>query len=128
MMPAINFSRRFAEMVSSGEKRQTIRKAGKRKITPGDRLVFYTGQRTAACRKLGEAVCVNVEYMTIYANAELVVHNVPVGDDGTFFGLEMSDLQADALAYLDGFLTRAEMFAFFRKLYGDMFDAMCVQW
>lgn len=127
-MPAINFKPVFADRVLSGQKCQTIRKLGKRKFAPGDRLVFYTGQRTAACRKLGEAVCVNVEYLTIYANAELVVHNVPVGDGGTFVGLEMSDLQADALARVDGFSTRAEMFAFFRGIYGDMFDAILVQW
>lgn len=39
-------------------KRTTIRKPGRAK--PGQTLYLYTGQRTTACRKLGEVLCLAV--------------------------------------------------------------------
>lgn len=52
----INFKQQFAEMVESGEKRQTIRRErkGHRQIGKGDHLKLYTGLRTKQCRLLGE--------------------------------------------------------------------------
>lgn len=51
-MPALSFHKRFAGMVESGEKRQTIRKRRKHPIKLGDRLYFYTRMRTKECREL----------------------------------------------------------------------------
>jgi len=56
-MPALNFQRRFAPKVESGEKRQTIRLPRKRPFACDDRLYLYTGMRTRSCRKLGESIC-----------------------------------------------------------------------
>ena len=46
-MPALNFQKRFADLVESGEKCQTIRKCSKDGRDPkvGDTLYLYTGQR-----------------------------------------------------------------------------------
>jgi hypothetical protein len=76
-MPAFNFQSQWANAVEIGaryanngdgilangicttfHKRTTIRKAGRAK--PGDTLYLYTGQRTKACRKLGEVLCLAV--------------------------------------------------------------------
>lgn len=56
-MPAINFTV-FQDKILSGEKCQTVRATARAR--PGDRLHLYTGMRTKACRKLGEAVCAAV--------------------------------------------------------------------
>jgi hypothetical protein len=53
-MAIIGFQKQFAALVESGEKRQTIRRKGKRVYKVGDRLTAYTGLRTKVCRKLGE--------------------------------------------------------------------------
>lgn len=47
----------FIDKILSGEKRQTIRKDGKKwkNVKVGDKLTLYTGLRTKDCRKLGEA-------------------------------------------------------------------------
>jgi hypothetical protein len=44
-MPALDFQARFAPLVESGEKRQTIRKRRKRPIGVGQTLYLWTGQR-----------------------------------------------------------------------------------
>lgn len=62
-MVAFNFSPEFAEAVAAGTKRQTIRRTKRAKS--GDRVTLYTGQRTKACRKLGEGVCEVVDYVGI---------------------------------------------------------------
>ena len=57
----------FIDKILSGEKRQTIRKAGKKwdKVKVGDKLTLYTGLRTKECRKLGEAEVEGVYYIEI---------------------------------------------------------------
>ena len=59
----------FIDKILSGEKRQTIRKAGKKwdKVKVGDKLTLYTGLRTKKCRKLDEAN----EWLKQKYNAEL---------------------------------------------------------
>ena len=57
-MVAFNFQKQFAEAVEVGPKRQTIR--GKARCKTGDRLQLYVGQRTRACRRLGDAKCASV--------------------------------------------------------------------
>lgn len=56
-MVAYSFKDRFVGPISSREKRQTIRRAGKKRhARPGDRLQLYTGPRMRP-RKFGEATC-----------------------------------------------------------------------
>ena len=57
-MVAINFQKRFADVIESGEKTQTVR--SKARCSPGDKLQLYTGQR-----KLLDAVCIAVKPITI---------------------------------------------------------------
>ena len=53
-MTAFNFTVNV-EKVEDGSKLSTIRKEQRAKV--GDKLQFYVGQRTKACRKLRDAVC-----------------------------------------------------------------------
>jgi uncharacterized protein YqfB (UPF0267 family) len=75
-MIAINFKAKFADLVASGKKTQTIRQTNRFKV--GDTLQLYTGQRTKACRKLGEAVVKTIFKISItetnveYANLDYI--------------------------------------------------------
>ena len=64
-MVAINFSAQFADAVASGQKTQTIRRSAR--AAAGQVLQLYTGQRTKACRKLADAICVDCTYVGLTA-------------------------------------------------------------
>ena len=66
-MVALNFKTQFADDVASGRKCQSIRAPRKdgRDPVPGNRLQLYTGMRTRACRKLGDANCIRVRPVQI---------------------------------------------------------------
>lgn len=116
-MPAINFRKEFAPMVESGVKRQSIRPCGKRRFKVGDTLYLYVGQRTKACRKLGEVKCIRVDSIRIWPDwKEVVVNDIL---------LDLS--QVDELAQLDGFRDRYAFFSFFRE-FGDDFDGQIISW
>ena len=72
-MPSISFESWKALMVESGASRQTIRPERKRPIKAGDRLIFFTGQRTKACRRLGEATCEGVQAIKIEEAARILL-------------------------------------------------------
>ncbi|MYE00097.1 MAG: hypothetical protein F4Y03_02295 [Alphaproteobacteria bacterium] len=114
-MVALNFAASFAPAVESGRKRQTIRE--KRRCEVGQALQLYTGQRTRACRKLGEATCTGVSRVRLYLD-EIVV------DDNTLAGKA-----ADAVAKADGFGSYDEMATWFLDTYGALpFNGWLIQW
>jgi hypothetical protein len=127
-MIAINFKEKFADLVASGKKTQTIRRTNRFKV--GDTLQLYTGQRTKACRKLGEAVVICIYKIIIdqdhYAEASLEI-------DPTFgthlFGVEERPREMNKLAKKDGFKDFEEMKAFFVAQYGDLpFEGYLIEW
>lgn len=114
-MVAINFSAQFADRVQRGEKRQTIRRG--RKCEAGAALQLYTGQRTKACRKLGDAVCKDVTYVGLTARG------VTLGDKSKF----PSDI--DEFARADGFADYAEMWKWFSERYEtNSFTGYVIRW
>jgi hypothetical protein len=119
-MPALNFQARFASAVESGEKRQTIRKRRKdgRDPKPGDTLYLYTGMRTKACRKLGEAVCTRVQEV---AFGRMVMG----GQRGTWF---QGPGYLKSIAKRDGFETKEEMLDWFEKTHGLPFEGLLIRW
>ena len=120
-MPALNFQARFAQLVKSGKKCQTIRKRRRdgRDPKPGDTLYLYTGMRTKRCRKLREAICTSVG---------------PVEINGPAFGglligsLMGSDVKPDTFAKRDGFKNFEEMVEWFDKVYGLPFEGLVIRW
>lgn len=114
-MVAINFSAQFADRVQRGEKRQTIRRG--RKCEAGAALQLYTGQRTKACRKLGDAVCKDITYVGLTARG------VTLGDKSKF----PSDI--DEFARADGFADYAEMWKWFSERYEtNSFTGYVIRW
>jgi hypothetical protein len=115
-MTAINFMKRFADAVESGEKCQTIRKARKNPIQTGCKLQLYTGQRTSACRKLKDARCSSVK-------------DVEIGDYYiSIDGKSLAPKFADHFARKDGFPDRHAMISFFKNQYGLPFLGVLIEW
>lgn len=106
-MVAFNFSPEFADAVAAGTKRQTIRRTKRAK--PGDALQLYTGQRTKACRKLGDAVCEFVDYIGIRPDG------ITLGNANKHPG------DVDEFARADGFKDFRAMVSWFEKKYGSPF-------
>jgi hypothetical protein len=116
-MIAINFKEKFADLFASGKKTQTIRRTNRFKV--GDTLQLYTGQRTKACRKLGEAIIAGVTGVSIY-------NDCVVFSNGFFFG---SKEGTSIFAQKDGFKDFEEMKAFFVARYGDLpFEGYLIEW
>lgn len=118
----------FIDKILSGEKRQTIRKAGKKweNVKVGDKLTLYTGLRTKQCRKLGEAEVESIEDIRIETEVndkrtifwgEVFVNNKKL-DDGTI----------RYLAELDGFKYTFEFLDFFNSHYGEDFKGKIIKW
>jgi hypothetical protein len=128
-MPAYNFQARFASMVESGLKRQTIRAIGKRRhACPGDSLQLYTGQRTKQCRKLvsPDPVCVAVQSVYIYKVVQRRHDNAvyQMYIDGKF----VFQHEAAVIAEADGFEDKSDFFTFFEEAHGMPFHGVMIQW
>ena len=120
MSPALNFQARFAPIVESGEKRQTIRAYRKDGRDPkvGDTLYLYTGQRTKRCRKLGEARCRSVQPIQIR------VGNIALpGKRGG-----STSRQCHAIARADGFSDWSAMTRWFSRTHGLPFKGLLIRW
>ncbi|MCJ9428569.1 hypothetical protein [Kordiimonas marina] len=119
-MPALNFQKRFAPLVESGAKPQTIRAWRKdgRDVKQGDRLFLYTGMRTKACRKLGESICTGT--------SPVIIH-----EDGMVLGgmlLPNHTPILNSIANRDGFVSWSEMHTWFRQEHGPIFGGQLIEW
>lgn len=116
-MVAYSFKAKFAAMVESGIKRQTVRSARKRHARPGESIQLYAGLRTTSCRKLlPDQTCKAVRPITID------------GDQITIEGRLMSRTDAEIFARADGFPDLAEFAAFFRREDGKPFEGVLIEW
>jgi hypothetical protein len=114
-MVALNFSPEFADAVASGRKTQTIRQTAR--VKPGQRIQLYTGQRTVVCRKLGEAVCLDVTYVGLAAR------RLTLGD------VERFPRDFDDFARADGFANFEAMWKWFQKRYAtESFTGYIIRW
>lgn len=122
-MVAFSFQKQFAEPIIAGTKRQTIRARARAK--PGDRLQLYTGMRTKACRKIGDAVCRAI-YPIILTIPD---HHIRIEQSPRAIQYT-SILQAEAFARMDGFADWAAMAAFFAKHYPgvEVFEGVLHLW
>ena len=138
-MPALNFQARFAPLVESGEKRQTIRAYRKddRDAQAGDTLYLYTGMRTKACRKLGEARCKGVTPVAInrsekpWRATKYIVYSYEIWTGAGVaqqYRSRLSDRQVANFARADGFNNAKEMVAWFEKTHGLPFEGLLIRW
>lgn len=136
-MPLLGFQSRFAQLVESGEKRQTIRAYRKdgRDPKPGDRLYLWTGLRTKGARKLGEAVAIRVTPIEIRRRMAWLpgVRNrwlkIDVYLEGPRGGRrKLTSREVVALSIRDGF-TGPALFGFFFELnHGLPFHGLLIEW
>lgn len=123
-MVAFSFQKQFAEPIITGTKRQTIRTRARAK--PGDRLQLYTGMRTKACRKIGDAVCADVSTVEIRLSKDLIIV------DGSSWPAPYTynDVRLDNFARADGFADWAAMKVFFAKHHPgvEMFEGFLITW
>lgn len=116
-MVAINFQARFADLVATGEKTQTIR-LSPRGIKIGTELQLYTGQRTKACRKLGDGICKAVNEIKLEKDMAFIG-----GDDRSYL------IDLDRLAIRDGFGSYSEMYEWFSQRYKrDVITGWLIEW
>lgn len=117
-MVALNFKAQFADDVEHRRKTRSIRAPRKdgRDPKPGDRLQFYTGMRTRACRKIGEADCVRVRPIQITDKC-IMLDGCPLNAS------RMGDF-----AKADGFESMADMLKFFDEQHGLPFGGLLIEW
>lgn len=117
-MPALSFNSRFASLVESGRKTQTIRAPRKRPIVVGDRLYLYTGMRTKECRKLGEALVERVDPVRIEAIGIVLVDGILLDLDARA-QLARDDGFTSYTAFLDWFIGADRV---------DPFEGSLIRW
>lgn len=118
-MPALNFKPQFADLVSSGQKTQTIRQVRKHPIKVGDSLWLYTGMRTKACRPLADAVVTEVARIEIdFTGGYILVNGKQVGFNAI-----------RRFVKKDGFDSISDFWQFFKKQYNDpIFHGVLIKW
>ena len=102
----------FIDKILSGEKRQTIRRAGFKwkSVKVGDKLTLYTGLRTKACRKLGEAIVKSIGKIVLHERDTIC----GITRDGEY---PLTYNEMDILAKLDGFEAVDDFWDFFNAHY-----------
>ena len=135
-MVAYSFAPQFAEAVSTGVKRQTVRGPRKRHARPGESLQLYCAMRTRHCYKLVEAdpVCIDVQPIRIVVSrqTEQLIKSIEID------GVALDDTTIDAFASADGFQAPVtEPWAWSRRLMGAFwldrhgagnFDGFLIRW
>jgi hypothetical protein len=119
-MPTLNFQSRFAADVEVGKKCQTIRAPRKRPIRLGDTLFLYTGLRRPGARLLRRAICTEVYEITIEA---CWIETWICVD-----GVVLDSITTRLLAERDGFLSIAELVAWFAEHHGLPFYGQVIRW
>jgi len=118
-MPTLNFQKRFAPLVESGQKRQTIRarRVDMRDPKPGQTLYLYVGQRTKGCRKLGESVCKSV-------HSTFIDRNMMILD-----GRQVSYCAASGIATANGFECVEDLVEFLEQQHHELpFEGILICW
>ena len=118
-MVAYNFKARFAPLVASGAKTQTIRPPRSAKSPhahPGDVLQLYTGLRTKAAKKI-----VNPDPQCVLSKS-VIIHR------DSLFLPGMPQPIPDMFAKADGFEDFGELVAFIDNVHGLPFHGRLIVW
>lgn len=119
-MPSFNFHKRFAELVASGKKRQTIRALRKdRQPQVGDVAHCFTGLRTRNTVKLGCWPIIYSQSIRIYTDTRQIILGCQV----------LEPAHREQLARDDGFADINDMLDWFRTEYGGAdFEGRLIAW
>lgn len=139
-MPALNFQSQWADAVEAGAilangfkldwvpyplrgccpKRTTMRRV-RSDIRPGVTLHLFTGQRTKACRKIAEVLCLSVTPIGVLED------RVRLGD-GPLIWTRGEDWERLARQDTAGLWSGDELRAYLRKTYGLPFHGVLIGW
>ena len=123
-MVAYSFKKQFGPPILAGTKAQTIRaeRVGRsRHVRPGERVQLYTRMRTRQCKRLGEALYLEVSPIRM----DLILGRVAFGER------EISGVpNLHAFAMQDGFRDWWELIAFWVAEHPgvDLFDGVLIRW
>lgn len=120
-MRVILFQSRFAPLVQSGQKTQTIRK--KARCKPGDQLSLrqWSGRPYRSKQEeLKDGVCTSVS--TVSIGHGLDENGISIN------GEELNVHGQSLLAQLDGFMNAIEMMDWFRDVHGLPFEGEIIKW
>lgn len=124
----LGFQARFAPLVESGEKTQTIRALRKDGRVPriGERLYLYTGLRTKYVQKLGEGEVTEVHHLHL-ARADCT------GERSHLDGQHLFRHEVEAIARADGFRDAdgspyRELLSWFEDVHGLPFAGTLIRW
>ncbi|MBN2752592.1 MAG: hypothetical protein JXQ84_07775 [Rhodospirillaceae bacterium] len=133
-MPALNFKKRYAELVETGEKQQSIRplrRDGRPHCKIGDALKLYTGMRTNSCTLLGEGRVKSIAPVKIYStHMELSGQRLP----NALYSRDQLEPTDNEFAQADGFSDFMEMSCWFSGQYGlpncdgTPFEGVVIAW
>jgi hypothetical protein len=122
-MPLLGFTV-FKDNILDGSKRQTIRMLRKYPIKIGDKLYLYWKLRTKQCEKLGEAIC--TEHFLIYMGKDesenKTTYRLMKQVNETW--VSVSTTEWVDIAKRDGFKSDLEMFQWFDKRMGCVFEVI----
>lgn len=121
-MPLLNFQKRFAPLVKSGTKTQTIRAMRKRPFKEGDKLYCYSGLRTKHTEKLGEFECKEVRQVRIKEDY-ISLNEIIIGRE-----IDTGYSSSDKFARADGFENFEVMKRWFQKVHGLPFRGQLIKW
>lgn len=126
-MPVISFDGAFAALVESGAITQTIRKPRTCPVTTGDKLVFCTGFRTDAFKRLGRGFVTEVKAIDLKA---FIKNNKPMPGTITMRlnGFKLAPAEAGELARLSGFGSLPELVDYIHNCYGLPFSGVLIRW
>lgn len=114
---------RFAKLVQSGEKTQTIRMPQKHPIRPGNTLVFYRWLSVpyrSKTKVLGEWICKSVQKIFIDKGAGAFVFEID--------GRRLVQDEWASLCRADGFYCTTDLLDYFEKRHGLPFKGVLIRW
>lgn len=114
-MPVFGFRPRFAELVKRSEKKQTIRKNGKRRVEKGQPFIAYEGLRTKHCTLVKKGVITNVRTILITCNGTWVNDH------------RLSPSEGEQIARDDGFITYDEFVRWFGTNHHLPFEGVIIE-
>jgi hypothetical protein len=122
---ALNFKPTFAPYITARTKPHTIRAPRKTPIHHGQALQLYTGMRTKACRKIGDAVCQSTAEITIdperrTIHLDVIRSRTDLQTLPYKVGTQCAQATAD-LIRADGFEDESAFWAFFTHPDGQAF-------
>lgn len=134
MMVAYSFHEQFADVVTSGTKRQTVRGYRRRNPRIGEKLQLFTNLRKHTCRKLIEKdpICTRVDEIEIEISPEKAAKIASI----VINGIPLNQKEIDDFARADGFKNGPlgwtavhAMGSFFKRHHGfGTFHGVVIHW